>query len=85
MRQGDFILAAGRVRSKRKKTRENPPHPKHTTKSTAAPRLRPTRDGMRGNTSHVVYPGFVEIDLVQLSQSVKTTNVTRTHTDRLIK
>ena len=27
------------------------------------------------------YPGFVEIGLVQLSQSVKTTNVTHTHTD----
>ena len=30
-------------------------------------------------------PGFVEIGLVQLSQSVKTTNVTHTHTDRPIK
>ena len=30
-------------------------------------------------------PGFVEIGLVQLSQSVKTTNVTHTLTDRLIK
>ena len=31
-------------------------------------------------------PGFVELGLVQLSQSVKTTNVTHTHrqTDRLI-
>ena len=27
-------------------------------------------------------PGFVEISLVQLSQSMKTTNVTRTHIDR---
>ena len=27
-------------------------------------------------------PGFVEIGLVQLTQSVKTTNVTHTHTDR---
>ena len=30
-------------------------------------------------------PGFVEIDLVQLSQSVKMTNVTRTHTYRHIQ
>ena len=35
------------------KTREkNPPHPKHTTKAAAARRPSPTRDGMRGNTSH---------------------------------
>ena len=35
-----------------KNTKKNPPHPKHTTKATAARRPRPTRDGMRGNTSH---------------------------------
>ena len=29
------------------KTRKNPPHPKHTTKSTAARRPRPPRDGLR--------------------------------------
>ena len=30
-------------------------------------------------------PGFVETGLVQLLQAVKTTNVARTHTDRLMK
>ena len=50
MRQGGPILAAGRVRSKKKQNREKkpkkiPPHPKHTTKSTAARRPRPPRDG----------------------------------------
>ena len=49
-----LILAAGRVRSNSKKigkkTRKNPPHPKHTTKSTAARRPRPPRDGA---TKHV--------------------------------
>ena len=35
------------------KTREkNSPHPKHTTKFTAARRPRPTRDGARRNTFH---------------------------------
>ena len=58
MRQGGLILAAGRVRWKKKtsekKTQKNPPHPKHTTKFkfTAARRPRPTRDGARRNTSH---------------------------------
>ena len=63
------------------------PHPKHTTKITAAQRPRLTRDGARRNTFHVgphspvsIDPGFVKIGLVQLSQSVKTTNVTHTLT-----
>ena len=57
MRQGGFIRAAGRVRSKKIKTREKheiPPHPKHTTKSTAAWQLRPPRDGVRRNSSHAL-------------------------------
>ena len=60
MRQGGLIPAAGRVRSKKKKhkkkkkKRKNLPHPKHTTKSTAARRPRPTQNGMRGNTSHAL-------------------------------
>ena len=37
---------------RRKKKNEIPPHPKHTTKSTAARRPRPPRDGVRRNTSH---------------------------------
>ena len=38
-----------------RKKKKNPPHPKHTTKSTAAPRPRPPRDGARRNTSHTRY------------------------------
>ena len=57
--RGGLMLAAGRVRSKekknrKKKTRKNPPHPKNTTKSAAARRPRPTRDGARRNTSHAL-------------------------------
>jgi len=49
MRQGVLIFAAGRVRSKKKKRKKKehekiPPHPKFTTKSTAARRPRPPRD-----------------------------------------
>ena len=59
MSQSGLILAAGRVRSKKKNgkkntRKKNPPHPKHTTKSTAAWRPRPTRGRMRGNTSHAL-------------------------------
>ena len=93
--RGGLILAVGRVRSKKKKnekkTRKNPPHPKHTTKSAAARQPRPPRDGAR--KKHVprispylpasIDPGFVEIGLVQLSQSVKKTNVTHTHNGTL--
>ena len=56
MRQGGLILAAGCVRSKKKVDKNNkiPPHPKHTTKSTADRWLRPPRDGVRRNTSHAL-------------------------------
>ena len=90
---GRPILAAGRVRSefeekKRKKTL-NPAatktlHEIHSSPATATP-------SRRRATKHVpcVSPyspasidlGFVEIGLLQLSQSVKTTNVTHTLTD----
>ena len=77
------------VRKKmKKKKHEIPPHPKHTTKSTAARQPRPPRE--RRATKHVprvspyspasIYPGFVKTGLVQLSQSVTTTNGTHTHT-----
>ena len=57
--RGGLMLAAGRVRPKKKKTKKNteksaPPPKKHATKSTAALRPNPTRDGMRGNTSHAL-------------------------------
>ena len=38
----------------KKKTRKNPPHPKNTTKSTAAQRQRPPRDGTLRNTHHAL-------------------------------
>ena len=38
----------------RKKNHDIPPHPKHTTTSTAARQPRPPRDGVRGNTSHAL-------------------------------
>ena len=48
------MLAAGRVRSKKKEkrkekknTEKEASHPKRITKSTAARRPRPARDGMR--------------------------------------
>ena len=52
--------AAGRVCSKKEKNRrkksteKSAPPNQNTTKSTAARRPRPTRDGMRGNTSHAL-------------------------------
>ena len=94
MRQGGLTLAAGRVRSKKKKIE------KKNTKNPAAPKTRyeihsspaTATTARRGATKHVprvspylpasIDPGFVEISLAQLSQSVKTTNVTRTLTDR---
>ena len=57
MRQGALIFAASRLRSKKKNEKtphEIPPHPKNTTKSTAAPRPRPPRDGVRRITSHAL-------------------------------
>ena len=72
------------------KTREKKPlHPKHTTKATAARPPRSTQDGMyikpvprvSPYSPDSIDPGFVEIGLVQLSQSVKTMNATHTLTD----
>ena len=106
MRQGGLILAAGRVRSKKKKSKKH----MHTHKNPAAPKTHQeihsspatATTSRRLATKHVprispyspasVDPGFVEISLVQLSQSVKTTNVTHNtvtdtdgQIDRLIK
>ena len=92
MRQGGIILAAGRVRSKKEK--RTPPrnnaapkthHEIHNSPATATtsrrctnkhvPRVSPYSPASRD-------PGFVEIGLVQLSQSAKTPNVTHSQTDR---
>ena len=89
MRQGGVVLAAGRVRSKKKKRKKNGKksatskthHEIHSRPATATdsrrraakhvPRVRPYSPAS-------IDPGFVEIGLVQLPQSVKTTNVTHT-------
>ena len=92
MMQGGLVLAARRVRSKEEKTNKknekNPPHRNHTTKPASA--QRPQTTSRQLTTKRVprvspyspasIDPGFVEIGLVQLSQPVKTTNVTHTHT-----
>ena len=91
MRQGGLILAAGRVHSKRKKlgkkARKNlaaskTHHEIHSSPATATTsRQRVTKHVPRVSpySPASIDPGFVEIGLVQLSQSVKTTNVTHTH------
>ena len=93
MRQGGLILAAGRVRSKKKKktkkeitTESAPTKTHHQIHSSSAPATTSERRA----TKHVprvspyspasIDPGFVEIDLAQISQLVKTTNVTHTLT-----
>ena len=104
MRQDRLVLAAGRVRSKKKKNRkkkdkksrpiENTPRNPHqpgdrdhleTARRKHAPRVSPY-------SPVSIDAGFVEIGVVQHSQSVKTTNSmshtlahAHTRTDRLIK
>ena len=89
MSQGGLILAAGRVRSKKKDEQKarNPASPQSHHEIHSSPATATT--SRRSATKHVPRvsrysaaskdPGFVEIGLVQLSQSVKTTNVTHTH------
>ena len=94
MRQGGLILAAGRVRSKKKKKSKKKPPKKSAAPKThheiySSPAT--ATNSRRRATKHVprvspyspasTDPGFVEIGLVQLSQSAETTNVTHTHTD----
>ena len=93
MRQGGVILAAGLVRSKKKNRKKKkhekirPPqthHEIHSSPATATTSRRlATKDVPRVSpySPASIDPGFVEIGLVQLSQSVKTTNVTHTETD----
>ena len=63
-------------------------HEIHSSQATASNSRRHARKHVPIVSPHSpasIDPEFVEIGLVQLSQSVKTTNVTHTHTDRLIK
>ena len=90
---GDLILAAGRVRSKQKKSKKNtekksaPPKTHHEIHSSPAIASNSRRHASKHVQRVTPYspasidPGFVEIGLVQLSQSVKTTNVTHTLTN----
>ena len=93
MKQGGLILAAGRVRSKTKKTKKKPekiapPQTHHEIHSSPATETTPRRRAAKDVASVSPYPpasidpGFVEIGFVQLSQSVKTANVIHAHTDR---
>ena len=94
MKQGGLILAAGRVRSKKKKIEKKkiteksaPPKTHHEIHSSLATACNSRRHAMEHVPCVSPYspasidPGFVEVGLVQLSQSVKTTNVTHKLTD----
>ena len=95
MRQGGLILAVGCVRSKKKKIEKKsnkksaPPKTHHESHSSPATTTASRRHVMkhvprvRPHLPVSIDPEFVEIALVQLSQSVKTTNIT--HKDTLIK
>ena len=94
MRQDGLIFAADRVRAKKrnkkiKKKHEislaapQTHHKIHSIPVTATSlRRRATKHVPRVSpySPASIDPGFVEIGLVQLSQSVKTTNVNVTHT-----
>ena len=74
-------------RENKKQKKSAPPQTHHeiqSSQATAIPsRQRATKHVPRVSPySHAfINPAFVEIGLVQLSQSVKTTNVTHTQTD----
>ena len=91
MRQGGLILAAGRVHSRKKggKKRRNPAahkthHEIHRSPATATTsRRRATKNIPRVSqySPASVEVGYLEIGHVQLTKSVKVTNVTHTQTD----
>ena len=92
--QGALILAAGRVRPKKKNGKkkqrekirptENTPRNPHQPSDRDHPRQRATKLVPRVSpySPGSIDLGFVEIGLVQLSKSVKNTNVTQTHRHR---
>ena len=92
MRQGGLILAAGRVRSRKKKRNKNPKKsapPKthfeiHSSPATATTSKRPTRKHVPRVSPYVpasIDPGFVEIGHVQLTISKNDECYTYTQTD----
>ena len=93
MGQGSLILAADRVRSKKKRIEKKitektaPPkthHEIHSIPATASNSRQHARNHVHRVSPYSpasIDPKFVEIGRVQLPQSVKTTNVTHTLTD----
>ena len=86
--QQAVCIRRGKKRKKRKNAKKSAApkthHEIHSSPATATTsRRRATKHVLRVSPySHAsIDPGFVEIVLVQLSQSVKTTNVTHTQTD----
>ena len=85
MRQGGLILAAGRVRSnKKERKKRNPAAPKthheiHNSPATATTSIRRAAKHLPRVSPYSrasIDPEFVEIGLVQLSQTVENTNAT---------
>ena len=92
--RGVLILAADRVRSKKKSTKKSAPRKAHHETRTSPATATTSRRRAKNHVRRVspcspasIDSGFVEIGLVQLWPSVKTTNVTHTltHTDRQIE
>ena len=88
MRQGGLRLAAGRVRLNKKKHKQIRPTqntPRNLQQPGNREQLGTALDETTLTISHYspasVESRFVEIGVLQLSQSVKTTNATRTHID----
>ena len=89
MRQGGLILTAGPARSKQKKTGKKLKKEIHNSPATATTSRRRAakRPRVSSYSPASIDPGFVEIDLVPLSQSLKHeyyTSTDRPVTDRRI-
>ena len=89
--RGGFILAVGRVRSKKKKvekrnTKKSTPPTKHHVSRSSPATATISRRRAKKHVPRVspyspasIDTGFVEIGIVQLSQSAKRTNINFTH------
>ena len=93
--RGGLIPATGRVRSKKKNRKKNKKkitpsktyHESHSSPATVTTSRRCTKNHVPCVSQYspaFIDTGFVEIGLVQLSQSAKTTNVKHTLTHRQI-
>ena len=76
------VCVRRKIKSKKKKITEKsaPPKTHDETHSSPATACNSRRHAMDPYSRDSIDPGFVEIGLVHLSQSVKTTNVTHTQT-----